>query len=89
MSGGYDLYGNWYSSEQAALNAELAQCASIDNERLAREQEHIYNLGYEQELRIQQLEATVAQLEQTVMYLLGITAPQGSHRNDRQRGDGE
>ncbi len=28
--GGYDLYGNWYSRDIDALNAESAQCAEID-----------------------------------------------------------
>jgi len=28
--GGYDLYGNYYSSRRDALNAEDAQCAAID-----------------------------------------------------------
>ena len=80
MSGGYDLYGNWYKTEQEAMNAEMAQCASVDNARLQQEQEHIYNIGYEQELRIQKLETTITQLEQIVMYLLGVSVTTGEKR---------
>jgi len=35
--GGYDLYGNYYSRTQDALNAETAQCNQIDNEILKKE----------------------------------------------------
>lgn len=28
---GYDLYGNYYASDRDAMNAEMAQCAEIDN----------------------------------------------------------
>ena len=32
--GGYDLYGNYYSNSNDALNAELSQMNEIDNRRI-------------------------------------------------------
>jgi len=50
--GGYDLYGNWYPRTQDALNAEDAQCASIDA-RIAME--HQQKLDYEMEMLMDHL----------------------------------
>jgi len=68
--GGYDLYGNYYSREIDALNAEMAQCASIDagiaernrQRDMERQQEHEYDL----ECRIHLLEERIGRLERAV-----------------------
>lgn len=31
MRGGFDLYGNYYSNANDAMNAEMSQCNEIDN----------------------------------------------------------
>ena len=33
---GYDLYGNYYASDRDAMNAEMAQCAEIDNRIMSK-----------------------------------------------------
>lgn len=46
--GGYDLYGNYYESEQAAWDAETSQMNEIDNrairQRLDRQEREIAEL---------------------------------------------
>ena len=41
--GNYDLYGNHYKTAQEALNAEMAQCAEIDNRLLREEMKRLQN----------------------------------------------
>jgi len=68
--GGYDLYGNYYPRESDALNAEMAQCASIDLSRMAREQRQYKQQQYDHEAelycRIEFLERQVGRLLQAV-----------------------
>jgi seryl-tRNA synthetase len=47
VMGGYDLYGNYYSSSRDALNAETAQMAEIDASHARREIEDIQRRQYE------------------------------------------
>lgn len=68
--GGYDLYGNFYPREIDAINAEMAQCASIDagiaeRNRISdfeRQQQHEYELMQ----RIECLENRIERIEQII-----------------------
>ena len=77
----YDLYGNFYSSERDALNAELAQVAEIDA-RLAHEETlDIERSMYEKDMYINDLETRIKELEDRVNNLMeSITGkePEGS-----------
>ncbi len=53
----YDLYGNSYKTSQEALNAEMAQCAEIDN-RIMRDKH-------------EQQENNLHGLEETIHYMQG------------------
>jgi hypothetical protein len=74
--GGYDLYGNYYARTIDAENAEAAQCASIDADRLAREQSELRDQqqsdAYYTEMRTRQLEQRVIELEDLIAYILGV-----------------
>ena len=66
----YDLYGNFYSSERDALNAELAQVAEIDA-RLAHEETlDIERSMYEKDMYINDLETRIKELEDRVNNLM-------------------
>lgn len=57
MSGGFDLYGNYYPREIDAINAEMAQCAEIDA-RIANQKLR------EMEAKMRAMEQKIHELEQ-------------------------
>ena len=54
--GGYDLYGNYYSREIDAMNAEMAQCADIDRHHRQKKDQNIIIRLYALEQRVKHLE---------------------------------
>jgi predicted RNase H-like nuclease (RuvC/YqgF family) len=69
--GGYDLYGNYYQNSRDAMNAEMAQCASIDAgiaEREMKQQQTELNAlqsdNYYLGQRVAELEETIKRLEE-------------------------
>lgn len=70
MRGGYDLYGNYYSNLNDAMNAEMAQCNEIDNrinQRKIKELESkLQQPSYDEWVlwqKIEELESRIKQLE--------------------------
>lgn len=49
MSGGYDLYGNYYPNRNDACAAEIAQCNEIDNrinsQEISKLKKQVQSLG--------------------------------------------
>lgn len=62
MTGGYDLYGNYYPNRMDAENAEMAQCAFIGMQYSQRDHQELANENYELLHRINNLESQVAEL---------------------------
>jgi len=69
--GGYDLYGNYYQDSRDAMNAEMAQCASIDAgiaEREMRNQQQSLNAlqsdNYYLSQKVAELNESIKQLEE-------------------------
>jgi uncharacterized protein YlxW (UPF0749 family) len=68
--GSYDLYGNYYQNSRDAMNAEMAQCASIDAgiaERETRQQQTelnaLQNDNYYLGQKVTELEEKIKKLE--------------------------
>jgi len=71
--GGYDLYGTYYPNINDAINAEMAQCAEIDNrinsQKILSIEKSMHGITKQYEYQIAELKDYIAKLEQRITEL--------------------